>query len=269
MSALSASKILLKGSNVPSKVPALTSIELRELAVNAADGKLFTKTTDEEVVSFLNSSQLPYIFDQTLNSVNIQYGNGSVTGVFGSVLNGNNNNVSGSGSTIANGEDNDIASDFSFIGSGINNKIGLSAEYGAIIGGSDNNLNHANSFIVGSNITSHAENFTYVNNLSVVGKIYGDGSSLLGVTGNSEGSGDENVNTLVRSASATWSSLKKFDMSYSPNTVSYSGIAPSGSLTSQGVWSITRIVYTATGTISAQGIASNAVWNNRTSLSYV
>ena len=221
MSALSASKILLKGSAVSSKVPDLTSIDLRELAVNTADGKLFLKTTEDEIVSFLNSSQLPYVFDQTLNSINIQYGNSNVTGVFGSVLNGNNNNISGSGSTIVNGEDNDIASDFSFIGSGINNKIALSAEYGAILGGSDNNLNHANSFIVGSGISSHDENFTYVNNLSVLGKIYGDGSSLLGVTGSGEGSGDEGVNTLVRSSSANWDIIgdRYFTTSVSTNFI--------------------------------------------------
>lgn len=69
MSALSASKILLKGSDVPSKVPALTSLELRELAVNTADGKLFLKTTNDAIVSFLNSSELPYAYEQQANSV--------------------------------------------------------------------------------------------------------------------------------------------------------------------------------------------------------
>jgi hypothetical protein len=57
-------------------------------------------------------------------------------------------------------------------------------------------------------------------------------------------------------------------MVYSPNTISYSGIAPSGSLTSQNAWTITRITYTTSGTVSAEGVASNAIWNNRTSLSY-
>jgi hypothetical protein len=405
----SPSKILIKGSSIPGKVPALSSLELRELAINVADGKLFTKTASEEIATFLNSSQAPFILNQSLSSISSQFGSNNVSGVFGAVLNGFNNDVSGSGSTVANGENNDIASDFSFIGSGLNNSISLTADYGAILGGSNNTLNHQSSFIIGSNISSHAENFTYVNNLSVLGKVYGDGSSLLGVAGGGSG-GDEVVNTLVRTASAdwniigdrylttsistnsinkgtkvfavsanlsyiptqditivhdhdieshmhgtvldynsstgsltaditsrtgsgtysdwkinlggtptfvdsliasnnlsdvsspstalanlsgvskselqslsgswqstfttvqsnsaTWSSLKKFDMVYSPSTISYSGIAPGGSLTSQSVWTITRIVYTTSGTVSAQGTASSAIWDNRLSLSY-
>jgi len=188
--------------------------------------------------------------------------------------------------------------------------------------------------------------FTYVNNLTAAGKIYGDGSELTGIvagdteattlvrsnsakwesvyttfkdasstfltsetdsqtlsfneatkeltisTGNTVslsalggggGSGDENVNTLVRSNSATWDNtstvvaansgmwtpIRKFDMVYSPNTASYSGTAPSGSLTSQSVWTVIRITYTTSGTVSAQGTANNAVWDNRLSLTYV
>lgn len=264
------SKILLKGSSVPEKVPALSSLELRELAVNTSDGKIFTKTTSEQVVSFLNSSEAPFVLNQSLSSITPQFGSNSVSGVFGAVLNGFNNDVSGSGSTVANGENNDISSDYSFIGSGLNNSISLTADYGSILGGSNNTLEHANSFIIGSNVSSHAENFTYVSNLSVLGKIYGDGSELLGVTGGAGGgSGDESVNTLVRAASASWSPIRKFDMVYSPNTISYSGTAPGGSLTSQSAWTITRITYTTSGTVSAQGTVSSAIWDNRLSLSYV
>lgn len=281
MSALSASKILLKGSAVSSKVPDLTSVDLRELAVNTADGKLFTKTTQDEIVSFLNSSQLPYVFNQTLNSVTIQYGSSLVTGLFGSVLNGNNNNVSGSGSTIVNGENNIINGDFSFIGNGLNNTIASNGEYGAIVGGKNNTLNHFESFIIGSNITSHLSGFTYVNNLSVLGKIYGDGSNLLGVTGDG-GGGDESVNTLVRSGSATWNEtstvvaansgnwapVKKFDMIYSPSTVSYSGTAPSGSLTSHSTWTITKLSFASDGSVSNTKVASNVSWNDRLTTTY-
>ena len=220
MSALSASKILIKGSSVPDKIPALSSLEHRELAVNTSDGKIFTKTTDNNIVTFLNSSEHPLVLNQSLSSVSPQVGSNNVSGVFGTVLNGYNNDISGSGSTVANGENNDIASDFSFIGSGLNNNISLTADYSAILGGSYNNLNHQNSFIVGSNISSHAENFTYVNNLSVVGKIYGDGSNLLGVTGGF-GGGDENVNTLVRTSSADWSIIgdRYFTTSISTNSI--------------------------------------------------
>ena len=214
------SKILIKGSSIPGKIPALSSLELRELAINAADGKLFTKTTSNEIVSFLNSSQQPFVLNQSLSSTTPQFGSNNVSGVFGSVLNGFSNDVSGSGSTVVNGENNEIASDFSFIGSGLNNTISATADYGAILGGSNNTLNHQSSFIIGSNILSHSENFTYVNNLSVLGKVYGDGSSLLGVTGGS-GGGDENVNTLVRSSSADWSIIgdRYFTTSISTNSI--------------------------------------------------
>jgi hypothetical protein len=58
MSALSASKIFIKGSNISGKVPQLSSLDYRELAINSADGILFTKTIDEKIVSFSNSSVL-------------------------------------------------------------------------------------------------------------------------------------------------------------------------------------------------------------------
>ena len=214
------SKILIKGSSVPDKVPALSSLELRELAINTADGKIFTKTANDSIATFLNSSQVPFILNQSLSSTTPQFGSNNVSGVFGAVLNGFNNDVSGSGSTVANGENNDISSDFSFIGSGLNNSISLTADYSAILGGSNNTLNHANSFIIGSNVSSHAENFTYVSNLSVLGKIYGDGSALLGVAGGS-GGGDENVNTLVKASSADWSIIgdRYFTTSISTNSI--------------------------------------------------
>lgn len=275
---LSACTILHKRSSVSNRVPDLTALQLGELAVNTADGKIFTKTNSSEIVSFLDSSATPYILDQSLSAINTQYGSNTVTGVFAGVLNGFNNDVSGSGSTVVNGEDNDIESDYSFIGSGLNNKIALTADYGAILGGSNNNLNHTNSFIVGTDITSHAENFTYVTNLSVLGKIYGDGSSLLGVVGGGGGGGSdvsglsakwEDSSTVVQSNSATWATpVRKFDMVYSPAVVSYSGIAVSGSLTSQSVWTVTKITYSTAGTISAQVTATNAVWDDRLSLSY-
>lgn len=210
---MSASKILIKGSNVPDRIPAVTALDVRELAINSADGIIFTKTDNSRVVSFFDSSRYPLTLDTTLSSINTQNGNNALSGVFATVLNGVNNIITGSGSTIINGENNEIESDFSYIGGGVSNKISLTADYSAIIGGTDNYVNHLNSFIIGTSITSHAENFTYVNNLSVLGKIYGDGSSLQGVTGgNSSGGSDvsglsakwENSSTVVQSNSTNW-----------------------------------------------------------------
>lgn len=439
MTALSASKVFIKGSNISGRVPALSSLEYRELAINYTDGIIYAKTSDDKIIAFYNKSQSPLVFNSVLSAISPQFGGNNVTSEFGAILNGANNSVSGAGSVIVNGESNSIESDLSFIGGGADNMISLTADFGAILGGSSNKLDHINSFILGSNITSHAENYTYVNNLSVVGKIYGDGSSLTGITGGL-GDGDISVNTLVRSSSASWdivgdryfttsnttnsinkgtkvfvvstelsyiptqditivyehdisrhmhgtvldynsvtgsltaditsrtgsgtysiwriniggtptfvdslvasnnlsdltspstaltnlsgvskselqsltekwqqitttissnsainwnyqgtdlkslsanwqntstvvqtnsaawSVIRKFDMVYTPNTISYSGIAPSGSLTSQSTWTITRITYTTSGTVSAQGIVNNAIWDNRLSLSYV
>lgn len=280
----SSSTILHKRNSNPGVVPSTSSLSAGEIAINTADGKLFTKTTDNAVKTFLNASQLPYTLDTTLSSSNYQYGANNVTGLLAGVLGGVNNDVSGAGSTVVNGSDNDIDADYAFIGNGSSNTILTGGDFGVILGGQNNTLNHQESFILGSNITSHLSGFTYVNNLSVLGKIYGDGSSLTGITGGGGGSGDENVNTLVRANSATWDNtstvvstnsaswstpIRKFDMVYSPNTVSYSGTAPSGSLTSQSVWTVIRITYTTSGTVSAQGTALNAIWDDRLSLTYV
>lgn len=277
------STILHKRSYISSIVPATTSLSAGEIAVNVADGKLFTKTTDNSVKTFLNAEQHPYTLNTTLSSVNYQYGANTVTGILAGVLGGVGNDISGAGSTIINGSDNSINADYAFIGNGANNTILSSGDFGAILGGQNNTLNHPESFILGSNINSHLSGFTYVNNLSVLGKIYGNGSELTGITGGGGGAGDENVNTLVRSNSATWqatstivaansgmwSPVRKFDMVYSPNTISYSGTAPQGSLTSQNVWTIVRIIFTTSGTVSAEGTASNVAWNNRLIATYV
>ena len=220
MSALSASKILLKGSSVPNRIPALSSLDYRELGINTTDGKLFAKTSEDVIATFLNSSQAPFVLNQSLSSIIPQYGSNTASSVFGSVLNGFNNDVSGGGSTVVNGENNDIAGDYAIIGSGLNNIITINGDYGAILGGVNNTLSHQESFILGSNISSHLSGFTYVNNLSVLGKIYGDGSELTGVAGG-EGSGDENVNTLVRANSATWDIIgdRYFTTSISTNSI--------------------------------------------------
>ena len=192
--------ILIKRSNISGVVPRLTSLELGELGLNTHDGKIFLKTEtpySTSIKSFLNSEEIPYVLNESLSSILPLYGNNTVSEVFSVVLGGYNNDITGGGSTVVNGEDNDIHSDFGFIGSGLNNT--LSGDYGAILGGKNNQLNHSESFIIGSNLVSHLSGFTYVNNLSSLGKIYGDGSELTGIT-----AGDIEATTLVRTNSAQW-----------------------------------------------------------------
>ena len=176
--------ILIKRSNIPGVVPRLSSLELGELGLNIADGKIFLKTEKDSVSSiksFLNSDDNPYTLNHYYSSVNFIYGNNTVNQIFAGVLGGYNNDVSGGGSTVINGEDNDIAGDFSLIGSGLNNKISVSGDYGTILGGRNNTLSHQDSFIIGSNLTSTLSGYTFVNNLSAQGSVAGDGSLLTGV----------------------------------------------------------------------------------------
>jgi hypothetical protein len=173
--------ILIKRSSVSGVVPKLSSLELGELGLNTADGKIFLKTENETLTSiktFLNSDDQYFVFNKELSSVKPYFGNNTVTQIFASVLGGYNNDISGGGSSVINGEDNDIESDFSLIGSGLKNKISLSGDYSFIAGGQNNLVQHENVFTLGSNLTSHVSNFTYVNNLSATGKIYGDGFEL-------------------------------------------------------------------------------------------
>jgi hypothetical protein len=190
------STILHKRNSTAGAIPSPSSLSAGEIAINTFDGKIFAKATDSSIKSFLNEEQLPHTLDQSLSSVNYQYGNNTVSGIFASVLNGMSNDISGAGSSVINGSDNDITADYALIGNGASNKIFDDGDYGAILGGQNNNLNHQESFIIGSNITSHLSGFTYVNNLSVLGKVYGDGLELTGI----------NRDTEVRSLTANWES---------------------------------------------------------------
>lgn len=224
------STILHKRSDTPGNVPGPNALSAGEIAINTADGKTFIKTSNGTVKTFLNADQQPYTLDQTLSSVNFQYGSNTATEILAAVLGGVDNNVSGGGSTVVNGSDNDIAADYAFIGNGANNTILSGGDYGVILGGQNNALDHENSFILGSDIVSHAPNFTYVNNLSTIGKYYGDGSNLTGII-----AGDTEATTLVRQQSANWGvggqaqnlsyneSTKELSLTYG-NTVSLSAL---------------------------------------------
>lgn len=192
------SRILHKRSSMSGAVPALTSLSAGEIAINTASGKLFIKTKDDCIKMFLNADQLPYIINESLSSVIFQHGTNTITGLLAGVLGGIDNDVSGAGSTVVNGSDNDIAADYAIIGNGSNNKILSGGDFGAILGGQNNILNHQETFILGSNIVSELSGFVYVNNLSAIGKIYGDGSHLTGIL--AEGT----IDTELRSLSSDW-----------------------------------------------------------------
>jgi hypothetical protein len=206
--------ILIKRSSISGVVPQLSSLKLGELGLNTADGKIFLKTETPELTSvkeFLNSDDQYFVFNKELSAVNTKFGGNTVTQVFASVLGGYNIDIYGAGSTVINGEDNDIEGDFATIGNGVNNKITVDGDYSFNASGQNNLIQHQNVFTLGSNLTSHSSDFTYVNNISANGKIYGDGSELTGiVTTNSNveslSANWENTYTTVQSNSAFWGS---------------------------------------------------------------
>jgi hypothetical protein len=205
MPPVNGNKILIKRSDVPSNVPDLTALDLGELGINTHDGKIFIKTETPSLTSireFLNSDDLPYIYNESLSGVIPKDGGNTITEVFSDVLGGFNNDISGGGSTVVNGEDNDIESDHSIIGSGLNNKIKIGADYSFIAAGQNNRIDHSNVFTLGSNLSSHANDFTYVNNISAQGFFYGDGSNLTGIVA----SGVVGPDTVVRSLTSNWES---------------------------------------------------------------
>jgi len=202
-----ASTILLKRSLTPNVIPSVNQLSAGEIFVQVNDGKIFLKQDNgisKNIVQFLNSNDYPYTLNKNLSSIVINYGNNNVTGPLSNILGGYDNLITGAGSVIVNGESNQITSDFGFIGSGFNNAINPDGEYSAILGGQNNKITHKNTFTLGSNLTSHAENFTYVNNIS--GKFWGDGSNLTNLkwesTYNTVGSLSSNWNTTYRSTTA-------------------------------------------------------------------
>ena len=189
------STILHKRNSNAGAVPAPNSLSAGELAINTFEGKLFTKTVENKVVSFTNDDESPFILNTSLSGTTFRFGNNTISETFGSVLGGYNNDVSGAASTTVNGEDNDVAGDLAFIGSGFKNKITADGDYSAILAGRDNLISHENSFAIGSGLSSHASDFTYVNNISSNGIFYGDGSGLINV-----------ADTEVRSLTSAWHS---------------------------------------------------------------
>jgi hypothetical protein len=196
--------IIIKKSTILGNIPNINALENGELAINCADGYIFFKKNNGDgdyLAKFVDLEGQPYVLDTSLSAIKPQYGNNTVGEVFATVLGGYHNDVEGAASTVVNGENNDIFSDFSLIANGLNNKILSGADYSFIGCGENNLVSHRNVFTLGSNLSSHDENFTYVNNISATGKIYGDGSELTGIV-----AGDTEATTLVRNSSADWTS---------------------------------------------------------------
>ena len=196
-------RILIRKSLVSNNTPLVNSLSAGEIAINIVDGHLFFKKngdSGEYISKFLDFENQSHVLNNSLSAFTFQYGNNTVTEIFGSVLGGYSNDIAGAASTVVNGEDNDIAGDFSVIGSGLNNKIGIDGDYSFIAAGSGNLINHSNVYTLGSDLSSHANNFTYVNNLSATGKIYANGVEVTG------GGGGSGIDTEVRSLTADWDS---------------------------------------------------------------
>jgi hypothetical protein len=192
------STILLKRSLTPNVTPNVNQLSAGEVFVQVNDGKIFLKQdngSSQKIVQFLNSNDYPYTLNKNLSSIVINYGNNNVTGPLSNILGGYDNLITGAVSVIVNGENNQITSDFGFIGSGFNNAINPDGEYSAILGGQNNKITHRNSFTLGSNLTSHAENYTYVNNIS--GVFWGDGNNVKNLNW-------ESNYTTTQSNSANW-----------------------------------------------------------------
>jgi hypothetical protein len=172
------STILHKRSVTPGAVP--VTLNTGELAMNVNDGILFIKNVADEIDTFSSDRYDPFVLDTELSGCAPQNGGNTISQVFSNVLGGYNNDVSGAGSTTVNGENNDIQGDFGFIGCGADNKILATGDFSAILGGRSNAISHENCFALGSNLSSHAANFTYVNNIS--GTFWGDATNLYAPT---------------------------------------------------------------------------------------
>ena len=94
-----------------------------------------------------------------IQTTNGQYGTQNV------IVGGSYNTITGSGDVGT------YSTSRNFIGAGQCNTISGSSLDSAILAGKNNLLQHSNSFILGSNITSSAEDTTYVNNLDVEGTV--------------------------------------------------------------------------------------------------
>jgi hypothetical protein len=213
---LNKNTILLKRSLDSNTVPSLNSLSAGEIFVQVHDGKIYFKKNDgssEKLVTVLNSDDYAYTLDKSLSSVVVNYGNNLSYQILSNILGGFNNLITGGVCTIVGGENNKITSDFSFIGSGLNNQINPTGNYSAILGGYNNKIIHENVFTLGSNLSSHSRDFTYVNNLSSQGFLYGDGRYLTGIS--LQNVQDSQVRSLTGNWQSTYSTVSSLSSNWS------------------------------------------------------
>ena len=177
-----------------------------------------------------------YILSASSVFIGSGYNNCVISGDYSAIVSGNTNKINttcvGTGNsfigggasntilgkhayaTIVGGVANQALSGNSFIGNGtlnctigcyasiINGKSNIaSGIYSFIAGGSANDTKgFNNTFILGSNLSATQANYTFVNNLSVVGQAYANGV-LLG-----SGGGGDTIDTGVRAITGNWQS---------------------------------------------------------------
>lgn len=230
------STILHKRNSISGVSPSVNSLSAGELAINTTDGKIFTKTENNSIKTFLNSEQLPYTLNSELSSINFQYGNNSVNAPMSVILGGDNNTINHRESYI--------------LGSNI--------------------TTHLSGFTYVNNISATGSYYGDGSNLKgiIAEGVSGPDTQVRSLTSNWE-----NTYTLVQSESSNWggsqATLKRHDFIEEYDySISYCGTALYGSLENSEVWNVSKIIYTSMGTVSSIKNANNITWTGRLTASY-
>jgi len=81
------------------------------------------------------------------------------------------------------------------------------------------------------------------------------------------------VYTTVQLNSAAWAAaavyIKKYDYVSDGVDYSYSGLAANGTLETDPVWTVTRLIFSDVGALSASGVAQNITWTERLTATYI